>query len=114
MEPMETEAAGEENARGNNDDAAATKEEASADDPAGEEAANAAAAEAGEGSGDRTDGPEAAGAPGNCTDRRSLRRCRGARLRRALALRLLEGRRRHLHQASLGVKFQGAGRRRSL
>ena len=61
---METEAAGEENARGNNDDAAATEEEAGADDPAGEEAAKAAAADAGEGSGDRTDGPEAAGAPG--------------------------------------------------
>ena len=64
MEPMETDAAGEENARGNNDDVAATQEEAGADDPAGEEAAKAAAAEAGEGSGDRTDGPEAAGAPG--------------------------------------------------
>ena len=61
---METEAAGEEDAHGNNDDAAATEEEAGADDPAGEEAAKAAAAEAGEGSGDRTDGPEAAGAPG--------------------------------------------------
>ena len=61
---METEAAGEDDARGNNDDAAATEEEAGADDPAGEEAAKAAAAEAGEGSGDRTDGPEAAGAPG--------------------------------------------------
>ena len=61
---METEAAGEENACGNNDDATATEEEAGADDPAGEEAAKAAAAEAGEGSGDRTDGPEAAGAPG--------------------------------------------------
>ena len=42
---METEVAGEENARGNNDDAAATEEEADADDPAGEEAAKAAAAE---------------------------------------------------------------------
>ena len=61
---METEVAGEENARGNNDDAVATEEEAGADDPAGEEAAKAAAAEAGEGSGDRTDGPEAVGAPG--------------------------------------------------
>ena len=61
---METEAAGEENARGNNDDAAATDEEAAADDPAGEEAAKATAAEAGEGSGDRIDGPESAGAPG--------------------------------------------------
>ena len=60
---METEAAGEENARGNNDDDAATEEEVGADDPAGEEAAKAAAAEAGEESGDRTDGPEAAGAP---------------------------------------------------
>ena len=59
---METEVAGEENARGNNDDAAATEGEAGADDPAGEEAAKAAAAEAGEGSGGRTDGPEAAGA----------------------------------------------------
>ena len=61
---METEAAGEEDARGNNDDDAATEEEAGADDPAGEEAAKDAAAEAGEGSGDRTDGPEAVGAPG--------------------------------------------------
>ena len=62
---METEAAGEENARGNNDDDAATEEEAGADDPAGEVAAKAAAAEAGEESGDRTDGPGAAGAPGS-------------------------------------------------
>src|SRR3954463_6877237 len=46
------------------DDAAATEEAASADDPAGEEAAKAAAAAADEGSGDRTDGPEAAGASG--------------------------------------------------
>ena len=46
------------------DDAAATEEAAGADDPAGDEAAKAAAAAAGEGSGDRTDGPEAAGAPG--------------------------------------------------
>ena len=61
---METEAAGEENMRGNNDDAAATEEEADDDDPAGEEAAKAATAEAGEESGDRIDGPEAAGAPG--------------------------------------------------
>ena len=61
---METEDAGEEGARGSADDAAATEEEAGADDPAGEEAAKAAAAEAGKGSGDRTDGPEAAGAPG--------------------------------------------------
>ena len=61
---MDTEDTGEENARGNNDDATATEEEAGADDPAGEEAAKAAAAEAGEGSDDRTDGPEAAGALG--------------------------------------------------
>ena len=85
---METEAGGEENARGNTgdaaatgkrvgadvpageeaaraaDDAAATEEAAGGDDPAGAEAAKAAAAAAGEGSGDRTDGPEAAGAPG--------------------------------------------------
>ena len=54
---METEATGEENARGNTDDAAITEEEAGADDPTGGEAAKAAAAEAGEGSGDRTDGP---------------------------------------------------------
>ena len=47
---METEGAGEEGA--------------GADETAGEEAAGAAAAEAGEGSGDRTDDPEAAGAPG--------------------------------------------------
>src|SRR3954463_6303182 len=46
------------------DDAAATEEAASADDPAGEEAARAAAAAADEGSGDRTDDPEAAGATG--------------------------------------------------
>src|SRR3954469_22122656 len=43
------------------DDAAATEEAAGADDPAGEEAAKAAAVAADEGSGDRTDGPEAAG-----------------------------------------------------
>ena len=61
---METEVAGEENARSNTDDAVATEGEAGADDPAGEEAAKDAAAEAGEESGDRTDGPEAAGAPG--------------------------------------------------
>ena len=61
---METEVAGEENAHSNTDDAVATEGEAGADDPAGEEAAKAAAVEAGEGSGDRTDGPEAAGAPG--------------------------------------------------
>ena len=47
---METEGAGEEGA--------------GADETAGEEAAKAAAAEAGEGSSDRTDDPEAAGAPG--------------------------------------------------
>ena len=47
---METEGAGEEGA--------------GADETAGEEAAGAAAAEAGEGLGDRTDDPEAAGAPG--------------------------------------------------
>ena len=61
---MEAEVAGEENACGNTDDVAATEEEVGADDPAGEEAAKAAAAEAGQESGDRTDGPEAAGAPG--------------------------------------------------
>ena len=61
---METEVAGEENTRGNTGDAAATEEAAGADDPTGEEAAKAAAATAGEGSGNRTDGPEAAGAPG--------------------------------------------------
>ena len=61
---METEDAGEEGARGSNDDAASNEEGAGADEPAGEEAAKAAAAEAGKGSGDRTDGPEAAGAPG--------------------------------------------------
>ena len=42
----------------------AGEEGAGADETAGEEAARAAAAEAGEGSGDRTDDPEAAGAPG--------------------------------------------------
>ena len=47
---METEVAGEEGA--------------GADETVGEEAAGAAAAEAGEGSGDRTDDPEAAGAQG--------------------------------------------------
>ena len=61
---METEVSGEENARSNTDNAIATEGEAGADDPAGEEAAKATAAEAGEGSGDRTGGPEAAGAPG--------------------------------------------------
>ena len=61
---METEDAGEENARGNTDDATVTEEEAGADDPDGGEAAKAAAAEAGEGSGDRTDGPKAAGVSG--------------------------------------------------
>ena len=61
---MEIEVAGEQNARSGVDDAGTTEGEAGADDPAGEEAAKAAAVEAGEGSGDRTDGPEAAGAPG--------------------------------------------------
>ena len=61
---METEVAGEENARSNTNDTVATEGEAGAEDPAGEEAAKAAAANAGEGSGNRTDGPEAAGAPG--------------------------------------------------
>ena len=42
----------------------ATEGEAGVDEHAGEEAAKAAAIEAGEGSGDHTDGPEAAGAPG--------------------------------------------------
>src|SRR3954470_4497101 len=46
------------------DDVAATEEVAGADDPAGEEAAKAAAAAADEGSGDRTNDPEAAGATG--------------------------------------------------
>ena len=64
MDPMETEAGGEEDARGNTDDAAATEEGAGADVPAGEEATKTAAEEAGGGSGDRTDGPEAAGASG--------------------------------------------------
>ena len=61
---METEDAGEEGTRGNNNDTAVNKEGAGADEPVGKEAAKAAAVEAGEGSGDRTDGPEAAGAPG--------------------------------------------------
>ena len=61
---METEVAGEENAQGNAGDAVAIEEEAGADDPAGEEAAKAAVAEAGQGSGDRADGPEAARALG--------------------------------------------------
>ena len=64
MDPMEIEAGSEEGARGNTDDAAATEEGAGANVPAGEEAAKAAATKAGEGSDDRTDGPEAAGAPG--------------------------------------------------
>ena len=42
----------------------AAEGEAGTDEPAGEEAARAAAAEAGEGSDGRTDGPAAAGAPG--------------------------------------------------
>ena len=61
---METEDAGEEGARGSNVDATVNEEEAGADEPAGEEAAKAAGAEAGEGSGNRTNGPEAARAPG--------------------------------------------------
>ena len=61
---METEEGGGEDARGNTDDAAAAEDGAGADVPAGEEAAKAAAEEAGGGSGDRTDGPEAAGASG--------------------------------------------------
>ena len=61
---METEVAGEENTCGNTGDAAATEEAAGADDPAGDEAAKAAAVAAGEASGDRTDGLEAAGALG--------------------------------------------------
>ena len=44
---METEVAGEENVGSNADDAIATEGEAGADDPTGEEAAKAAAAEAG-------------------------------------------------------------------
>ena len=46
------------------DDAAATEEAAGADDPAGDEAAKATTVAAGEGSGNRTDSLEAAGAPG--------------------------------------------------
>ena len=42
----------------------AAEKAADAGDPTGAEAAKAAAAATGEGSGDRTDGPEAAGAPG--------------------------------------------------
>ena len=61
---METEATGEENARGDTVHAAATEEEAGADDPVSEEAAKAVGAGAGEGSGDRTDDPEGAGAQG--------------------------------------------------
>ena len=61
---METEAGGEEDARGNTDDATATEEGAGADVSAGEETPKTAAEEAGGGSGDRTDGPEAAGASG--------------------------------------------------
>ena len=61
---METEATGEEGARGNTEDAAAGEEEAGADEPADEEAAKAAGAGAGVGSGDCTDDPEGAGAQG--------------------------------------------------
>ena len=61
---METEATGEEDARGNTGDATATEEEAGADDPADEEAAKAAGAGADEGPGGRTDDPGAAGAQG--------------------------------------------------
>src|SRR4051812_4720152 len=61
---METEVVVEGVARGHTGDVAATGETDGAEDPAGEEAAKAAAAAAGEGGGDRTDGPEAAGAPG--------------------------------------------------
>ena len=61
---METEVAGEENVCSNTDDAIATEEETGAEDLASEEAAKAATAEAGEGSADRTDDPEAAGASG--------------------------------------------------
>ena len=57
---METEVAVEEDARGNTGDAAATEEAAGADEPAAEEAAKAAGAAAEEGTGSRTDGPEAA------------------------------------------------------
>ena len=45
---METEGAGEEGAHGSTDDATANEEGAGADETAGEEAAKAAAAEAGE------------------------------------------------------------------
>ena len=58
---METEVAVEEDARGNIG-AAATEEAACADEPATDKAAKAAGAVAEEGSGSRTDGPEAAGA----------------------------------------------------
>ena len=61
---MEIEGTGEEGAHGSTDDAAANEEGAGADETAGEEAAKAAAAEVGEGLGDRTDDPEAVGAPG--------------------------------------------------
>ena len=61
---METEATGEEDARGDTGDATATEEEAGADDPADDKAAKAAGAGAGGGSGDRTDGPGAAGVQG--------------------------------------------------
>src|SRR3954471_15217595 len=101
------------------DDAAATEEAADADDPAGEEAAKAAAAAAVEGSGDRTDDPQAAGVTGATPTAhpppaaQPSRRCRSVRLRRAPARCILEGRRWCLHQVSLGVKLQGAGRRRN-
>ena len=59
---METEAATEEDARGNTGGAAATEEAIGTDEPPVEEAAKAAGAAAEEGTGGRTDGPEAAGA----------------------------------------------------
>ena len=63
-DPMETEATGEEGARGNTEDAAADEEEAGADEPADEESAKATGAVAGDGSGNRTNDPEGAGAQG--------------------------------------------------
>ena len=54
---METEAIAEEDARGNAGDATTVEGMAGTDEPAADETAAAADAAAGEGTGDRTDGP---------------------------------------------------------
>ena len=75
------------------------------DAAAAAEAAKAAGVEAGEGSGDRTDGPEAAGAPGATPTADPSAAAAEPGSERASARCLLEGRRRHLHEASLGIKL---------